>query len=119
VDPIGRHAALFNQGVRTGDFRAWLDTFGDDAELTFVGLPIPPASGRAAIAEVYALHPPSSPMRVVSSKVDGDTATGQFVWVAAPHTGGQFVLRLAQGRLSQLDVRLDAPPPPPLPARGR
>jgi hypothetical protein len=35
VDPVGRHAALFNQGVRTGDFSAWLSTFADNAELTF------------------------------------------------------------------------------------
>jgi hypothetical protein len=41
VDPVGRHAALFNQGVRTGDFGAWLDTFTEDATLTFDGLALP------------------------------------------------------------------------------
>jgi hypothetical protein len=31
ADYAGRHAALFNQGVRTGDFTAWLSTFTADA----------------------------------------------------------------------------------------
>jgi hypothetical protein len=109
MDPIGRHVALFNQGVRTGDFGAWLSTFADDAELTFEGLPIPPAHGRDAIAAVYAAHPPSSPMRLVARGAAG----GRFVWVAAPDTGGEFAMRLRDGLLARLDVRLDAPPPPP------
>lgn len=109
MDPVGRHVALFNQGVRTGDFGAWLSTFADDAELTFEGLPIPPVRGSAAIAEVYAGHPPSSPMRLVARTASG----GRFVWVAAPDTGGEFALRVREGRLARLDVRLDAPPPPP------
>jgi SnoaL-like domain len=117
VDPVGRHAGLFNQGVRTGDFGAWLATFAEDADVTFDGLPIPPAHGRDAIAAVYAAHPPSSPMRVVSSSVDGDVATGRFVWVAAPDTGGQFVLHLSGARVTALNVTLDAPPPPPMPPR--
>jgi hypothetical protein len=109
VDPVGRHVALFNQGVRTGDFGAWLSTFADDAELTFEGLPIPPVHGRDAIAAVYAGHPPSSPMRLVARTGAG----GRFVWVAAPQTGGEFAMRLRDGLLAGLDVRLDAPPPPP------
>jgi hypothetical protein len=118
VDPVGRHAALFNQGVRTGDFSTWLSTFAEDAVMTFAGLPIAPARGREAIADVYAAHPPSSPMRVVSSSVNGEVTTGRFVWVAAPGAGGEFVLRLRKGYFSGVDVTLDAPPPPPLPARA-
>ena len=122
VDYAGRHAALFNQGVRTGDFTAWLSTFTADATLTFDGLPIPPAHGRDAIAAVYSGHPPSSPMRLVAVKGavkgdgDGDTVTGDFVWVAAPSTGGRFTLHLRDGLLTSLEVALNAPPPPPRPA---
>jgi hypothetical protein len=77
-------------------------------------------TGRAAIAALYDAHPPSSPMRVVASSVtQANLATGRFVWVAAPDTGGEFILHLRGGRLARLEVRLDAPPPPPLPPRGR
>ena len=117
-DFVGRHAALFNQGVRTGDFTAWLSTFAADAALTFEGLPIPPAHGRDAIAAVYSGHPPSSPMRVVAAGAsgasgEGETATGEFVWVAAPTTGGRFTLHVRDGLLTRLEVVLNAPPPPP------
>jgi hypothetical protein len=114
-DYAGRHAALFNQGVRTGDFTAWLSTFTADATLTFDGLPIPPAEGRDAIAAVYRGHPPSSPMRVVSTAATGETVTGEFVRVAAPATGGRFTLRVRDGLLTRLEVALNAPPPPPKP----
>ena len=110
-DFVGRHAALFNQGVRTGDFTAWLSTFAADATLTFEGLPIPPAHGRDAIAAVYSGHPPSSPMRVVRA----DDVVGEFVWIAAPTTGGRFTLHLREGLLTRLEVALNAPPPPPKP----
>src|ERR1043166_706286 len=99
MDPITRHETLFNEGVRTGDFGPWLDTFHNDATATFTGLPLGPFVGRDAIAGAYAAHPPRSPMRVVQSRVDGDTVTAHFVWVDAPDTGGTFVLRLRDDRL--------------------
>jgi steroid delta-isomerase len=112
MDPLSRHVTLFNDGVRTGDFGPWLDTFHDDAVATFTGLPIGPFAGRDAIAGAYAGHPPSSQMLLTSGAVEGDTVTGQFAWVEAPDTGGVFVLRLRDGRLTSMEVTLDAPPPP-------
>ena len=113
MDPVARHQALFNEGVRSGDFGPWLDTFDDDTVVTFEGLPIGPLHGRYAVAKVYAEHPPSSPMRVVESSIDGNLATGRFVWADAPETGGVFVLTLRTDRLAAMRVTLDAPPPPP------
>ena len=84
MDPVTRHQTLFNEGVRAGDFGPWLDTFAEDTVVTFVGLPIGPLHGRDALAKTYAEHPPSSPMRVEQSSVDGDRVTGRFVWVDAP-----------------------------------
>jgi hypothetical protein len=104
---------LFNEGVRTGDFGPWLDTFTDDVEVTYTGLPIGPLHGRDAVGEVYAQHPPSSPMRVESSKTEGDRVTGDFIWVDAPETGGVFELKLRGDRVASMDVTLNAPPPPP------
>jgi steroid Delta-isomerase len=112
MDPLSRHQILFNEGVRTGDFGPWLETFHDDAVVSFSGLPLGPLQGRDAIAKAYDEHPPSSEMRVLSSTADGDTVRARFVWLDAPTTGGEFVLRLRGDRLSALDVMLDAPPPP-------
>jgi hypothetical protein len=116
-DPVARHVALFNQGVRTGDLAAWFNTFAPDAVLTFDGLPIPPAHGREAIEAVYSRHPPSSEMRLTAgSPVDPtDTAFGEFVWAAAPTTGGRFTLHLRDGLLERVEVAFNAPPPPPRP----
>jgi hypothetical protein len=113
MDPLSRHQILFNEGVRTGDFGPWLETFHDDAVASFTGLPLGPFHGRDAIAKAYAEHPPSSEMRVLSSTVDGDAIRARFIWVGAPTTGGEFVIRLRDDRLTSLDVALDAPPPPP------
>ena len=116
IDPVARHVALFNEGVRTGDFTAWFNTFAPDATLTFEGLSIPPAHGRDAIEAVYSGHPPSSEMRLTAGSPadrDAETAFGTFVWEAAPTTGGRFTMHLANGLLTRLEVRLDAPPPPP------
>jgi hypothetical protein len=113
VDPLSRHETLFNQGVGTGDFGPWLLTFAEDAVQTFTGLPLGPFVGRDAIAAAYAAHPPSSPMKLVGSSVDGDTYTGHFVWADAPDTGGVFVFTLRGDLIATLDVTLDAAPPPP------
>lgn len=113
MDPLTRHETLFNAGVTTGDFGPWLETFHDDAVASFTGLPLGPFHGRQAIARAYAEHPPSSTMRVVESGMEGDVGRARFVWTDAPHTGGTFVIRLREGKLTSLDVALDAPPPPP------
>jgi steroid delta-isomerase len=113
MDPLTRHSTLFNEGVRSGDFGPWLDTFAAEAVVTYVGLPIGPLHGRDEIAKAYVEHPPSSPMRVEESSVDGDRVTGRFVWVDAPTTGGIFVLTLRDDKLIGMDVTLGAPPPPP------
>jgi steroid Delta-isomerase len=113
VDAVERHQARFNDGVRTGDFGPWLDTFAEDTVVTFTGLPIGPLHGRRALAETYAEHPPSSTMRVQESSVEGDRVTGRFIWADAPATGGVFVLVLREDKVISMDVTLNAPPPPP------
>lgn len=114
MDPLIRHYTLFNDGVRGGDFGPWLDTFHPDAVATFAGLPIGPFHGRDQIAVAYAEHPPSSPMRVLDSHVDGERIVARFVWVDAPETGGTFTMTMDGDKLAALDVALDAPPPPPV-----
>ena len=114
IDPVARHVALFNEGVRTGDFTPWFNTFTDDAVLTVTGAPMPPAHGRAAIEAVYKGRLPASEMSLTAgSPADptAETVFGEFFWVRAPDTGGRFTLWLEEGRVTRMDLELDAPPP--------
>jgi hypothetical protein len=114
IDPVARHVALFNEGVRTGDLTPWFNTLTDDAVLTFEGVPIPPAHGRAAIEAVYGTEPPGSEMSITAgSPVDpaADTVFGEFFWVRDPDAGGRFTLYLHEGRVARIELTLTAPPP--------
>lgn len=114
IDAVARHAALFNEGVRTGDFSPWFDTFTDDAVLTFHGAALPQANGRAEIEAVYRAHPPASELSLTAGSPadpDADTVFGEFFWVRAPDTGGRFTLHLEGGRAARIDIELNAPPP--------
>jgi hypothetical protein len=121
---ISRHTTLFNQGVRSGDFGPWLDTFHEDAVATFTGLPFGPVVGRDAIGRAYAEHLTSSTMSLLEATVkkgwrgDVRTATARFVWDNAPDTGGRFLLRLRKNRLTSIELTLDAPPPLSVTATG-
>ena len=48
---LDREVAAFNEGVRTGDWASLVELFTHDAELEFVGIPVGPFRGRAAIAD--------------------------------------------------------------------
>ena len=114
IDTVARFVALFNEGVRTGDFSPWFNTFTDDAVLTFHGVPIASANGRAEIEAVFKAQPPSSEMSLTAgSPIDPDAETvfGEFFWVRAPDDGGRFTLHLVDHKASRIDIELNAPPP--------
>jgi hypothetical protein len=125
IDPVARHVALFNEGVRTGDLVPWFNTFTADAVLTVhvasagdgsaaASVPHLPAHGRGEIETVYRGQPPGSEMCLTAgSSVDpaAETVFGEFFWVDAPDTGGRFTLHLRGGLTERIDIDLDAPPP--------
>jgi hypothetical protein len=125
IDPVARHVALFNEGVRTGDLVPWFNTFTADAVLTFhvasvgeksaaASVPLPSANGRPEIEAVYKGQPPGSEMCLTAgSPIDPDAETvfGEFFWVDAPDTGGRFTLHLRGGQTERIDIDLNAPPP--------
>ena len=57
---------LFNEGVGTGDWGAYLDRFGDNATLRIEGDPGSPYVGRDAIAAAYRAAPPGDTLSVTS-----------------------------------------------------
>ena len=50
--------AAFGEAVASGRWAAFAERFADDAEMEFVGVPVGPFSGRAAIAAAYEADPP-------------------------------------------------------------
>lgn len=114
IDTVARYVALFNEGVRTGDFNPWFNTFTDDAVLTFHGVPQEPANGRAEIEAHFKAQPPASEMSLTAGSPadpDAETVFGEFFWVREPDKGGRFTLRLTDGRAIRIDLELDALPP--------
>ena len=126
IDPVARHVALFNEGVRTGDLTPWFNTFTDDAVLTFhvaslgdkstpAGVPLPSATGRAEIEAVYKGHPPASEMSLTAgSPADpaAETVFGEFFWVRrARHRRPLHAAPATRAGPTRIDIDLDAPPP--------
>ena len=92
-DMLERHTALFNQGVRSGDFAPMLEHFSDDAEFAIRGLPVGPFIGKAAIAAAYANQPPSDEIVVLSVHEEADRFRAVYAWRQAPLVrAGEMIL---------------------------
>jgi hypothetical protein len=98
-----RQTALFNQGVRTGDWGPMLAHFTDDAELYFTGIPVGPFHGKAAIAAAYAAAPPDDEIVPLAISADGDTVSVVYAWQRAPgERAGVMVLTPRGDQIARL-----------------
>ena len=80
---VERHCALFNACVASGDWAPFVDTFTDDAELIFVGIPVGPVVGRDNLYEAYTKRPPTEPMTVREiERVGDDSVRVEYVWAS-------------------------------------
>lgn len=101
-DYVEQHIALLNEGVRTQDFSAFIDTFAEDAVMRFEGVPAGPFVGRAAISEAYRDNPPDDTMRLTSIRPTAKGILASFEWEAGG--SGFFVLETRSGKTVRLDV---------------
>jgi steroid Delta-isomerase len=101
---LDEHVRLFNAAVDSGDWISFVEQFAEDAVLEFVGPPVGPFTGRAAIHEAYVRNPPDDKI-----ELDGPVAvhSGELVvpykWVATGATGTMRVTERA-GRIVRLVV---------------
>ena len=109
MSPVDRHVALFNDGVRTGDFGPMLEHFTDDAELAFEGVPVGPFRGRDAIAAAYAAQPPDDELDVLSVEETPDgTFAVPYSWRADDgRQSGRMLFSTRDGLISRLVVTFD------------
>jgi RimJ/RimL family protein N-acetyltransferase len=102
------HVERFNEGVRAGDFSAMLESFADEAELHFEGVPVGPFAGKDAIAAAYREQPPDDEIRVVDARVDGDTIVAGYAWLKEPdRRAGELRLTYDGTAITRLIVTFD------------
>ncbi len=100
-----RQTALFNQGVRTGDWGPMLAHFTDDAELYFTGIPVGPFQGKAAIAAAYAAAPPDDEIVPLTVTEDSDTVAVVYAWRRAPgERAGVMVITPRGDQIARLRI---------------
>lgn len=102
------HVAAFNTAVRTGDWDAFAARFADDAVLAFVGPPVGPFEGRAAIAAAYAAQPPDDTVTISGPVVaEGAVTVVPYRWDATGATGTMRLTPTPDGLLQRLVVTFD------------
>jgi steroid delta-isomerase len=100
---LERHVELFNEAVGTGNYGAFLETFADNAVMSFDHVPAGPFHGRAAIAEAYATRPPGDTMALIDmQEVGNDAVNASFEWDAGGT--GQMFLRWEDDRVVELRI---------------
>ena len=103
-----RHVRRFNEGVRSGDLKAMLDGFTEDAELVFEGMTAGPFVGRAAIAEAYARMPPDDEVRLLGApRVNGDHVESDYVWASEGRRAGRMAVTVRDGAVARLLVTFE------------
>jgi steroid delta-isomerase len=107
-DLLREHVERFNAGVRSGHWVAMVELFTEDAELVFVGVPVGPLVGRAAIAEAYRTSPPDDEIRPLEPAEQGGTVVAGYAWLRQPDVrAGEMRLTPAGDRIRRLVVTLD------------
>lgn len=88
---LERHVELFNEAVRTGDYRSFLETFAERAVMRFDDVPAGPFRGLTEIAEAYATQPPTDTMALIAmEEIGADGVRASFEWDAGG-TGEMFL----------------------------
>jgi hypothetical protein len=102
------HAAGFAEAVATGRWTAFAERFAEDGEMQFVGVPVGPFSGRAAIAAAYGADPPREPLTLTGPvTTEGADAVVPFRWVESGGTGTMRLRFGATGLVERLVVAFD------------
>jgi steroid delta-isomerase len=99
------HVERFNTAVVTGDWSALVASLHPDVVMTFVGPPVGPFIGRAAVAAAYAENPPDDTMSIVQVGTAGDAELVAFRW-SRGGTGTMEIQRAA-GQITSLLIRFD------------
>ena len=104
---VDEHVRLFNAAVDSGAWEPLVDRFADDGVLEFVGVPVGPFVGHAAIHEAYVQSPPDDTIMLTGPPIaDEVEVMVSYRWIA---TGATGTMRFTQrgGRIARLVVTFD------------
>ena len=107
---LHRHVKLFNDGVRSGDFRPMTSHFNDSAEMRFEGIPVGPFRGRRAIEQSYSMQPPDDEIVVLNVKEElGKNAiVCEYAWSKKPKVrAGELILESRGEMIEKLTIRYE------------
>jgi steroid Delta-isomerase len=101
---LDEHVRLFNAAVESGAWTSFVEQFADDAVLEFLGPPVGPFTGRAAIHEAYVRNPPDDKIELDGPAIrDSAELVVPYKWVTTGATGTMRVTERA-GRIVRLVV---------------
>lgn len=101
---LDEHVRLFNAAVGTGNWGPFVEQFSDDAVLEFVGPPVGPFKGKAAIASAYATSPPDDGIQLDGTATTGANETViKYRW-RSTGKGGTLRFTEREGHIIQLTV---------------
>jgi drug/metabolite transporter (DMT)-like permease len=102
------HVERFNAGVRSGDWQPMVESFDDNAEMEFRGIPVGPFVGKDAIAAAYREQPPDDELRVLESRERDGRVEARYAWLADPDVpAGELFLTPEDGTIRKLVVTFD------------
>ena len=106
---LQEHVERFNDGVRSADFGPMLAHFTEDAALEFVGVPVGPFEGKAAIARAYREQPPDDEIDLLEgSQVEGEAIVAPYAWRRdAGQKAGELRLSVRDGLITRLVVTFE------------
>jgi steroid Delta-isomerase len=104
---VGEHVKAFNAAVLNGDWDAFALRFAEDAVLEFVGPPVGPFVGRAAIAAAYRSSPPDDTIELMGPvREAGDEVIAPYRWDRT-HQLGTMRFTESSGLISRLVVTFE------------
>jgi steroid Delta-isomerase len=102
-----QHVDAFNHAVETGSWRPFVDRFADDATLEFVGPPVGPFQGRAAIMNAYTHSPPDDKIDINGRVlVDGADLVVPYKWRTTGATGTMSITTRGE-QITRLTITFD------------
>jgi drug/metabolite transporter (DMT)-like permease len=101
---LAEHVARFNEG----DWDRMLETFHEDAEMEFRGVPVGPFRGKEAIAAAYRDQPPDDRLRVLEEREREGRVEARYAWLREPDVpAGEMLIRPRDGKIQKLVVTFD------------
>jgi steroid delta-isomerase len=104
---LAEHVRVFNAAVDNGNWNDFAERFADDAVLEFVGPPVGPFVGRAAIYDAYRQSAPDDRIDLNGpATIEADELVVPYRWHTTGATGSMRFARRGD-RITRLVITFD------------